>query len=139
MISINSLRKFCVFSLLAVFYATILTAAELPSSSQPENSVAQGNQTGMNTSLDIMAGNTGEYFKEYNVNPSGSATMPSLRTTSDIFSPDYLNDRFKGKYAITLYKDSQGNKLSVASMGDGFTMNPVTDIRNLGVILQIKF
>ena len=137
MISLNSLRKYCVVSLLAVFYATTLTAAELPG--RPETSVALGNQTGLDTSLDIMTGNTGEYFKEHTADSSNSVTMPSLRSTSDNFSPDYLKSRFLGRYAITLYKDNEGNKWSLASMSDSLSLNPVADIRNLGIILQLKF
>jgi hypothetical protein len=138
MISLNSLRKYCIVSLLAVFYATTLTAAELPGS-RPEQSVALGNQTGLDTSLDITAGNTGGYFKEHNADSGNSVTMPSLRSTSDILSPDYLNNRFLGRYAVTMYQDNDGNKWRLTSMNDSLSLNPVTDIRNLGIILQIKF
>jgi len=134
---LNNIRKYCLFSLLAVFFATTVTAGEL--SGWQADRVSPGNQTGMDTSLDISGGSTGVYINGYPVDHGSLITYSSTQPKPDIFLPGYLNTLFKDRFAVTLYKDDKGNKWTLASLNDSLSLNPVSDIRNMGVLLQLKF
>jgi hypothetical protein len=126
-------------SLLVLFYATMLSAAEVPGNLVGNDASFPRIETGKAASRESTAGLTNEYLKGHTADYKGDVTASTFGNLSSKAASDCLNKNCKETVMVPLYSSSKENSWSLASLHDGFSLNLQDVMRNLGVILQHRF
>jgi hypothetical protein len=135
---VTSFNRFSIFFpvlLLIILSASfVFAAAEQKSYDNTAGQVCPAKGTPAEALVDI----TSEYSQGMHVDFSGQATAPAPREIALDSPTDFSSKYFRQQLTLPFY-DSKETKWCLAPLSDNFSFNPMTDIRNLKVLLQYKF
>jgi hypothetical protein len=137
MTSSNCAYRFFILLFLILSHTSLALAA-LVQTEEPQDAIAERvwptHGAPMAASIDIAH----EFAKEIFTVPDGEKRTPQRGDAPLDGLTDFSQKYFKDTSTFTLF-DSAETRWSLAPLSDKFNLNPMTDIRNLEVLLQRKF
>jgi hypothetical protein len=138
MMASNCVYKFFLLLFLIVSYAS-LTLAAVDQTKKPQDAISERvwptYGTPMAASIDISREHTKGILPDIN----GETRRAPLRGDAPLDGlMDFSQKYFRDNSTFTVFNGAE-TRWSLAPLSEKFNLNPMTDIRNLEVLLQLKF
>ncbi len=138
MASFPCFQKYCIVLFLVICCSSVAAAAtkqvdQLTDSFFPTTQPTHNPTTAAGISIND------EYFRGFVTDFRSAITAPSRGDMSVGSVKEYLKDYFRGKATVELNKDGEESRWSLAPSLGKLSLNPLTNIKNMVMLLQYKF